>query len=102
MFAYTYINDTYNEKVIDYDATQVRTVYIDIEVAADEGFPDIVKAEKEITAITLEFNDSIVAIGCQPSNPKADNVKYIQCNDEAHLLMKFLDCWRAIDPAVVS
>jgi DNA polymerase elongation subunit (family B) len=102
MFAYTYINDTYSEEIIEYDATQVRTVYIDIEVAADEGFPDITKADKEITAITLEFNNNIVAIGCQPYTPKEENVKYIQCNDEAHLLMKFLDCWRAIDPDVVS
>ena len=102
MFAYTYINDNYTEETIEYDATQVRTVYIDIEVAADEGFPDIMKADKEITAITLEFNNNIVAIGCQPYTPKEDNIKYIQCNDEAHLLMKFLDCWRAIDSDVVS
>ena len=101
MFAYTYINDNYKGD-LEYDSSMIRTVYIDIEVAADEGFPDITKADKEITAITLQFNDQIVAIGGQPYTPKQDNVKYIQCDNEAMLLMKFLDCWRAIDPDIVS
>ena len=101
MFAYTYINDNYKGD-LEYDSSIIRTVYIDIEVAADEGFPDITKADKEITAITLQFNDQIVAIGGQPYTPKQDNVKYIQCENEAMLLMKFLDCWRAIDPDIVS
>lgn len=101
MFAYTYINDNYDD-TMEYDASLVRTVFIDIEVAADEGFPDIVKADKEITAITMQFKDKIIAMGGQPYTPKQDNVEYIQCNDEAHLLMRFLDVWRAIDPDIVS
>jgi DNA polymerase elongation subunit (family B) len=101
MFAYTYINDNYQGQ-IKYDADTVRTVYIDIEVAADEGFPDIQKADKEITAITLQFKDQIIAIGGQPYTPKQENVKYIQATDEANLLVRFLDCWQAIDPDIVS
>ena len=101
MFAYTYINDNYKGQ-IKYDADTIRTVYIDIEVAADEGFPDIQKADKEITAITLQFKDQIIAIGGQPYTPKQENVKYIQATDEANLLVRFIDCWTAIDPDIVS
>ena len=85
-----------------YDPDLIRVINIDIEVAADEGFPDIRKADKEINAITLEFNGQYVALGCQPYTPKADNVEYILCKDEANLLMRFLDCWRAIDPDVIT
>jgi DNA polymerase elongation subunit (family B) len=101
MFAYTYINDNYDDG-FKYDADLIRVINVDIEVAADEGFPDIRKADKEINAITLEFNGQYVALGCQPYTPKADNVEYILCTDEANLLMRFLDCWRAIDPDVVT
>jgi len=101
MFAYTYINDNYKGE-LKYDADIVKTVYIDIEVAADEGFPDIQKADKEITAITLQYKEQIIAIGGQPYTPKQKNVQYIQAKDEANLLVRFLDCWQAIDPDIVS
>lgn len=98
---YVWINDNYKGEV-DYDPELIRVVNIDIEVAADEGFPDIQEAAKPINAIGFEFKKQYVVLGCQDYTPKRDDVKYIKCNDEAHLLMKFLDCWRAIDPDVVT
>lgn len=98
---YVWINDNYKGEV-DYDPELIRVVNIDIEVAADEGFPDIQEATKPINAIGFEFKKQYVVLGCQDYTPKRDDVKYIKCNDEAHLLMKFLDCWRAIDPDVVT
>jgi len=101
MFAYTYLNDNYKDEV-KYDRDIIRTLYMDIEVAADEGFPDIQRADKEVTAIAIKFRDQIIVLGGQPYTPKEDNVKYIECKDEATLLMKFIDCYRAIDPDVLS
>lgn len=100
MFAYTYINDNY--KNVDYDADLIRVINIDIEVAADEGFPDIEKADKEITAIAFKFKDNFVVIGGQPYTPKQDNVHYIQASNEANLLMKFIDAYRAVDPDIIT
>ena len=100
-FAYTWINDNYKGE-LKYDPELIRVVNIDIEVAADEGFPDIQAAEKPINAIGFEFKKQYVVLGCQDYTPKRDDVKYIKCDSEAHLLMKFLDCWRAIDPDVVT
>lgn len=98
---YPFINDTY-PNIIEYDERLITTLYIDIEVASDDGFPDVKDARKEVTAITLEFNDKIMVFGCGDYQPKSDNVKYIKCQDESFLLMKFLDVWQSIDPDIVS
>ena len=102
-FVYTFINDTYRGS-IDYDPATISLVNIDIEVAADQGFPNIQIADKEITAITMKKNDLYIALGCGDfvsDNPK---VKYLKCNDESELLLKFLDVWRskAFSPDVVT
>jgi hypothetical protein len=62
-FAYTYIFDNFKGE-INYDPKIVRVGNIDIECAADEGFPDIQKADKEITAITLRVNGINYVFGC--------------------------------------
>jgi len=91
-FVYPFINDYYTGE-IDYDPKLVSKVNIDIEVAADQGFPDIQTADKEITAITMKKNDMYIVLGCGEfitDNPK---VKYIKCKNEEELLTKFLDVW---------
>ena len=102
-YVYTFINDTYRGS-IDYDPSIISLVNIDIEVAADQGFPNIQVADKEITAITMKKNDLYIALGCGDfvtDNPK---VKYLKCKDESELLLKFLDVWRskAFSPDVVT
>ena len=93
-YVYTFINDYYSGE-IDYDPKLVSKINIDIEVAADQGFPDIQTANKEITAITMKKNDIYIVLGCGEFNNNNDKVKYIHCKDEAELLMKFLDVWRS-------
>ncbi|CAB5221588.1 PolB DNA polymerase elongation subunit (family B) [uncultured Caudovirales phage] len=100
-YVYTFLNDHYPGD-IDYDPRAVATVNIDIEVAADAGFPDPSTAEKEITAITLQINDTYVVLGCGEFKTEDKNVRYIKCEDETKLLLKFLDAWRAINPDVVT
>ena len=62
-FQYAYIFDNYKGE-IDYDPSLVRIVTLDIECAADEGFPDIQRADKEITAITLRSRNRNYVFGC--------------------------------------
>ena len=93
-YIYTFINDYYAGE-IDYDPKIISKVNIDIEVAADQGFPDIATADKEITAITMKKDDVYIVLGCGEfvtDNPK---IKYIRCKDEHELLVKFLDVWRS-------
>ena len=108
-FVYPFINDNYPND-IDYDPRLVSIVNIDIEVAADQGFPNIQSADKEITAITMKKNDMYVVLGCgefdiTKLDPAIqDKVKYIKCKDESELLYKFLEVWRskAFTPDVVT
>jgi DNA polymerase elongation subunit (family B) len=102
-FVYPFINDYYSG-VIDYDPKLVSIVNIDIEVAADQGFPDIQTADKEITAITMKKNDMYIVLGCGEFVTDNEKVKYIRCKDESELLIKFLDVWRSkwFSPDIVT
>jgi DNA polymerase elongation subunit (family B) len=102
-FVYPFINDHYPGDV-DYDPRLISVVNIDIEVAADQGFPNIQQADKEITAITMKKDSMYVVLGCGEFITDNPNVKYIRCRDESELLYKFLDVWRSksFSPDVVT
>ena len=108
-YVYAFINE-YFPGDIDYDPKKISMVNIDIEVAADQGFPDIQTANKEITAITIKKDDMYVVLGCgdfDVSKLDADlqiKIKYIRCHDESQLLIKFLDVWRSkwFSPDVIT
>lgn len=100
-FQYLYIHEEYPQ-VIEYDRDLVRVVNIDIEVAADEGFPSIDRADKPITAITMKHKKTSYVFGCGDFENHDENVQYIKCDSEANLIMKFVDAWRAIDPDIVT
>ena len=98
---YLYLNDAYPDD-IDYDVNLIKVLNIDIEVAADEGFPSIEEATKPITAITVQVDDKIIVLGCGDYNNTREDVTYVKCQSEAHLLRKFIDIWKAIDPDVIT
>lgn len=104
-FLYLYIYDTYStpgEWGIKFDPALISIVSIDIEVAADEGFPDVRAADKEITAITMRKRGKSIVLGCQYYKEKSDDVTYVMCKDERDLLEKFLQAWTYLDPDVVT
>ena len=102
-YAYSFINDFY-PGIIEYDTSAISVVTIDIEVAADEGFPSIEAADKPITAITMRKGDMSLVFGCGNFITDDPNVRYIKCQDEAFLIMRFLDAWRSkqFSPDVVT
>ena len=91
-YQYVFMYDYYNGE-IQYDPSLVSVVTIDIECAADEGFPDIQKADKEITAITLRKNGKNVVFGCGEFETDDENTNYIRCKNEHELLDKFIKVW---------
>jgi len=100
-FAYLYIFDTFKGD-IDYDPQLVRIGTLDIECAADEGFPDIQKADKPITAITVRCNGRNYVFGCGEFRTEDPNTFYLECKDEHMLIQKFLACWQALDLDIVT
>jgi len=92
VFTYLYIYDKYPGE-IQYDPSMVSVVSLDIECAADEGFPDIQRADKEITAITLRKNGESIVFGCGEYKEHQEKITYVRCKSEYELLDKFIKVW---------
>ena len=100
-FAYLYIFDNYKGE-INYDSKMIRVGTLDIECAADEGFPDIQKADKPITAITIRFRNKSFVFGCGDFTTNDEKIYYFKCKDEVELILEFIKCWRALELDVVT
>ena len=100
-FAYLYIFDNFPGE-INYDPSIVKTAIIDIECAADEGFPDIQKADKPITAITLRCKGKSIIFGCGHYIIQSHEEHYVKCKDEHDLLAKFIQAWHALDLDIIT
>lgn len=100
-FLYTFIYDSYPGQV-QYDRDNINIVNVDIEIAADAGFPSIELADKPITAITMFFKGIYYVYGIAPFNNTRDDVVYYNCETEYKLIQKFLEDWRKFDPDVIT
>ena len=93
-FQYLHIHDRFNGE-IDFDPAHINVISIDIETDSSDGFPDIEKADKEIVAITLSRKNEKVVLGMKDFVTKDENIHYIKCKDEWHLLQNFLKVWQS-------
>ena len=102
-YNYCYIGDEYPGDV-PWDKDQICIVTIDIEVECENGFPDPKLAEEPMLSITMKNhqNKKIMVWGLHEFQNYRDDVTYIQCKDEASLLLKFLDVWRMIEPDIIT
>ena len=98
---YPFIFDNYRGE-IKYDSSKIKVANIDIEVASDDGFPDIQDALKEVTAICLRHNGFSHVFGCGDFKTNDEKIRYVKCVDEEALLKAFLAEWNIIDPDVVT
>lgn len=97
---------------IDFRADLVRVMTIDIEVYSDDGFPNPEEARHPVTAIAVKLSDDdrYFVWGVGDYDPSASHfadthqIEYIQCEDEASLLLNFLDFWSsdAYSPDIVT
>jgi len=104
-FIYQYISDMYPEDNIEFDMSKINVVTIDIEVASEQGFPDIFSVAEEILLITIQnYNTKdIITWACRgPFNNKQSNVKYRQFSDEKTMLNDFIHWWMEHTPDVVT
>ena len=98
---YDYLQENFPGQV-DYDPKLITVANIDIEVAADEGFPDIDLAQKPITAIALQSGKAVAVFGCGEFVSKDPNHIYFKCTDEKDLLKRFVDVWSKMNIDVVT
>jgi len=103
-YVYQYISEKYPEEHIQFDIKKIRLVTIDIEVAAESGFPDVENVAEEMLLISLQdyATKKVTTFGSRPFVNKDPNVTYILCDDEVHLLRSFLAYWRKNLPEVIT
>ena len=94
-FIYQYISDKYPEVEVKFDIEKVKLTTIDIEVASENGFPDVESAAEEVLLITLQdyTTKQIRTWGRGPFNNKQENVIYKGFNTEYELLTDFIHWW---------
>ncbi len=105
-FIYQYISDKYPEDEIKFDVGKIKITTIDIEVASENGFPDVESAAEEILLITLQdYNTKQIRTwGLGPFSNKQENVIYKSFRTEYELLNDFINWWMIEDntPEVVT
>ncbi len=102
-YPYTYISDTYKGRV-DWDIENLLIVTVDIEVQCENGFPSPREAEEELLSITIKNHQSkrIVVWGIGDFKTDREDVTYVNCESEVHLLKEFLVFWEKYHPDIVT
>ena len=103
MFAYNYIADEYPKRV-EYDKDEILIVTIDIEVQCENGFPNPKDAIEPLLSITVKNHQSkkFVVWGVGKFHSNRDDVTYIECESELHLLKEFLIFWEKHQPDIIT
>jgi DNA polymerase elongation subunit (family B) len=105
-YIYQYISEMYPEEEIKFDTNKIKISTIDIEVASENGFPDVESAAEEVLLITVQdyATKQIRTWGKGPFKNTQDNVIYKGFRTEYELLNDFINWWMIEDniPEVVT
>jgi DNA polymerase elongation subunit (family B) len=101
--AYQYIAENYKGG-IRWDPNDVSVFTIDIETEVEGGFPDPHLADEVIQLITVKDtrHAKLVTFGLYAYVNTRNDVTYIQCNSEQHLLKEFIIWWQHNYPDAIT
>ena len=102
-YPYCYLADQY-PKTVNWDIDNILIVTIDIEVACENGFPSPEVAEEPLLSITIKNhqNKEFVVWGVGEFENTRDDVTYIECESEVHLIQEFLSFWQNHHPDIIT
>ena len=105
-YVHQYISEEYPQNEINFDLNKIKLITIDIEVAAESGFPDVFNVAEELLLITIQdyATKRIITWGSRPyvKNPQKKNHIYIDCHSEEGLITRFVDWWTKNTPEVIT
>ena len=102
-YLYQFISKEF-PKEVDYDLKSLKVTSLDIEVACENGFPNVQECSEPLLSITVQdyINRKIKVWGTKPYTNNRDDVEYVLCNGEEHLLRCFLDYWITNFPDILT
>ena len=102
-FQYNYIADEY-PSYIKWDIDKILVVTIDIEVACENGFPQVEQAIEPLLSITIKNhqNKQILVWGTGEYKNTREDVTYVHCKNEKKLIQEFLTFWQKNQPDVIT
>ena len=94
-YIYQYISEIYPEDELKFDINKIKVTTIDIEVASENGFPDVESAAEEVLLISIQdYNTKQIRTwGLGKFNNQQSNVKYRSFTNEHDLLNDFISWW---------
>jgi len=99
-----YISETYPD--IQWDRSKILIYTLDIEVASEEGFPDIRSARSPITSLTIHNSITdvyyVFGLGEYTPNEPDKTIKYFLCDNEEEMMQLFLDWWKDNPPHIIT
>ena len=100
-----YLSEEYSGDV-QWEASKLLIYIIDIEVASDQGFPDIRLATSPITSLTIHNSITdvyyVFGIGEYTPNDPDKTIKYFQSDNETEMMELFLQWWKDNPPHIIS
>ena len=102
-YLYQFISKEFPDEV-DYDFKSMKIMSLDIEVACENGFPNVKECAEEMLSITVQDYQTrkLKVFGTRPYKNTRDDVEFILCDGEQHLLRCFLDYWIQNFPDILT
>jgi DNA polymerase elongation subunit (family B) len=94
-YIYQYISEIYPEDELKFDISKIKVTTIDIEVASENGFPDVESSAEEVLLISIQdYNTKQIRTwGLGKFNNQQSNVNYRSFTNEHDLLNDFISWW---------
>ena len=101
-YQFSYLYEQYPN--LDWNMDEILIITIDIEVACENGFPNVKDAVEEMLSITIknQQNKQIFVWGVGRFKTERKDVVYIECENEYELLTEFLKFWKVNQPDVIT
>ena len=103
-YIFQYLSDKYPQDEVKFDISQINLVTMDIEVKAEQGFPDPESCSEEMLTISLQdyATKKITTCGRKTYVTTQENVTYYHFSDEIEMLNSFLYHWSKNPPDVIT
>jgi DNA polymerase elongation subunit (family B) len=101
-FVYQFIADKY-PKQVDYEFQALQIYTIDIEVASENGFPDVESVSEEILCMTIKnLNTKEINTWATREFDAPDNINVHVFNNEEAMMRHFIEWWAQNTPDIVT